>query len=101
MDLSLAELLMAPQKKLVPSAKFTILISWSPLSVHLQSFVISVGMDDDFGCNNIEKHGEWVICKTTYMKRVEGSERRPCSFTFRFNIILHDSYQVDKSLMEI
>ena len=35
MGLSLAKLLMSPQKKVVSSAKFTILISWSPVSVPL------------------------------------------------------------------
>ena len=34
-------------------------------------------------------------CKTTYIMRLKGSERRPF-FIFRLNIVLHDSYQVDE-----
>ena len=40
-------------------------------------------------------------CKTTYVMRVEGSERRPFVFIFRLNIVLHDSYQADETVMEI
>ena len=58
-------------------------------------------MGDDIGCNNIQKHGEWAVCKTTYMTRVKGSEKRPFIFIFRSNIVLHDSYQVDEIVMEI
>ena len=41
------------------------------------------------------------VCKTTYTTRVKGSERRPFIFTFRLNIVSHDSYQVDEIVMEI
>ena len=58
-------------------------------------------MSGDLGCNNTQKYGEQAVCKTTYMTRVKGSERRPCIFIFRLNIVLHDSYQVDKFVMEI
>ena len=64
------------------------------LSVHLESLVIISEMSGDLGCNNIQKYGEQAVCKTTYMTRVKGSERRPIIFIFRLNIILHDSYQV-------
>ena len=42
----------------------------------------------------------FAVCKTTYMTRAKGSERRPFIFIFRLNI-LHDSYQVDEIVMEI
>ena len=58
-------------------------------------------MGDDTSCNNIQKHGECAVCKTTYMTRVKGSEKRPFTFIFRSNIVLHDSYQVDEIVMEI
>ena len=71
------------------------------LSVHLESFAIIIKMSCDLGCNNLQKRGEQAVCKTTYMTRVKGSERRPFIFIFRLNIVLHDSYQVDESVMEI
>ena len=71
------------------------------LSVHLESLVIIIEMGGNLGCNNIQKHGEQAVCKTTYMTRVKGSERRPFIFIFRLNIVLHDSYQVDEIVMEI
>ena len=40
-------------------------------------------------------------CKFTNMIRVNVSERRPFVFTFRLNIVLHDSYQADETVMEI
>ena len=58
-------------------------------------------MGGDLGCNNIQKHGEQAVCKTTYMTRVKASERRSFIFIFRLNIVLYDSYQVDEIVMEI
>ena len=58
-------------------------------------------MGGDLGCNNIQKHRKQTVCKTSYLTRVKGSERRPFIFVFRVNIVLHDSYQVDKIVMEI
>ena len=58
-------------------------------------------MGGDLGCNNIQKYGEQAVCKTTYMTRVQESERGPFIFIFRLNIVLHDSYQVDEIVMEI
>ena len=54
-------------------------------------------MGGDLGCNNIEKHGQQAVCKTTYMTRVKGSERRPFIFIFIFS----DSYQVDEIAMDV
>ena len=58
-------------------------------------------MSDSLGFNNKQKHGGGNICKTTYLMRVKGSERRPFVFIFRFNIVLQDSYQPDETVMEI
>ena len=55
-------------------------------------------MGGDLGCNNIQKQ---TVCKTTYITRVKGSERRPLIFIFRLNIVPHDSYQLDEIVMEI
>ena len=35
------------------------------------------------------------------MSREKGSDRRPFTFIFRLNIVLHDSYLVDEIVMEI
>ena len=40
-------------------------------------------------------------CKTIFVMRVKGSERRPFIFIFRLNIVLRDSYQADEIVMEI
>ena len=39
-------------------------------------------------------------CKITNIMRVKGSERRPFIFSFRLNIALCDSYQVDEIVIE-
>ena len=57
-------------------------------------------MGGDLGYNNIQKHGEQAVCKTTYLISVKGSERRPFIFIFRLIIVLFDSYQVDEVTME-
>ena len=49
----------------------------------------------------MQNHGELADCKTTYMTRVKESERKSSVFIFRLNIVPHDSYQVDKIVMEI
>ena len=40
-------------------------------------------------------------CKIINMIRVKGSERKLFVFIFRLNIVLHDSYQADKTVKEI
>ena len=35
------------------------------------------------------------------MTKEKGSERRPFIFIFRLNIVLHNSYQVEETVMEI
>ena len=40
-------------------------------------------------------------CKTTYIMRVKGSERIPFVFIFRLILVLRDSYQADRIVMEI
>ena len=100
MGLSLRKLLMSPQKKWCHQQS-TLFWFLGLLSVHLESLVIIIEMGGDLGCNNIQKYGEQAVCKTTYMTRVKGSERRPFTFIFRLNIILHDSYQVDEIVMKM
>ena len=41
-------------------------------------------------------------CRATYtMMRIKESERRPFFLIFRWNIVLHDSYQADEIVTEI
>ena len=72
-SLSLAKLLMSLRKSWChqQSSLFWLL---GLLSLSLVN-ITEIG--ENLGCNNIEKHGEWAVCKTTYMTRVKGSERRP------------------------
>ena len=60
-------------------------------------------MGDDLGCNNTQIHEmeSGQSCKTIYMTKVKGSERRSFIFTFRLNIAQRDSYQVDEFVTEI
>ena len=100
MDLSLAKLLMSPQKKLVSSAKFTISISWSPVCTSL--------IPCHYHWNGwqpwLQQHREtWRVgsLENYIHGKGKGSYRRPFIFIFRLNIVLHDSCQVDEIVMEI
>ena len=42
-----------------------------------------------------------LICKTTYMMRVKGSERKQSLFIFRLNTVLHNSYQSDEIISQM
>ena len=55
-------------------------------------------MGDNSGCNNMESRQS---CKTTYMMKAKGSERISVIFSFRLNIVLHNSYQGAETVMEI
>ena len=58
-------------------------------------------MGSDLDGNDIQKHEEQTVCKTTYMTKVKRLERRPFIFILKLNIVLHASYQVDEIVMEI
>ena len=101
MRLCLAKQLMSPQKVIV-IAKFTILISWSPVCTPL--------IPCHYHWNGwwpwLKQHTERNVergksCKITNMIRVKGSERRPFIFISRLNIVQRDSYQTDEIVMEI
>ena len=71
------------------------------LFVHLEYLVIITETGGDFVSNNMQKHGEQAVCKTTYMTRVKWSEKGLFIFIFRLNIVPHDLYQLDKFVMEM
>ena len=100
MGLSLAKLLMSPQKKLVSSAKFTILISWSPVCTPL----IPCHYHSNGGQSLLQQQTEtWSVGNPAKLPTWRGSrgQRRPSIFIFRLHIVLHDSNQVDEILMQM
>ena len=70
------------------------LYTFNPLSLSLKWVTVVVAT----ASRNMESGHS---CKTTYMMRVKGSERRPFIFSFRLNIVLRDLYQADEVVMEI
>ena len=57
-------------------------------------------MGDDHGCNDIEKHGEQTVLQN-YHDEDEGVREKTIFLLFRWNFVLHDSYQADKIAIEI
>ena len=72
----------------------SLLYNFDPLSLSLKWVMILVAT------TNRSMESEQT-CITTYMMRLNGSERRPFIFIFRLNIVLHNSYQADEIVMEI
>ena len=58
-------------------------------------------MGDDLGWNNIQKHREQTVMQN-YLNDEDKRVREETIFSiFRWNIVLHDSYQRDEILIEI
>ena len=89
MDLSLAKMLMSPQKM------FSILISGSPV------YAIIIEMGDDLGWNKIQKHGDQTVIQNYLHDEDKGVREETIFLIFRWNIGLHDSYQPDEIVTEI
>ena len=58
-------------------------------------------MGDDLGCNNIQKHGEQTVLQNYLHDEDKGVREEIISLIFRWNIVLHDSYQVDEIVIEM
>ena len=58
-------------------------------------------MGDDFCCNNIQKHGEQTVLQNYLHDEDKGVREETISLIFRWNIVLHDSYQADEIVIEI
>ena len=93
---------MSPQKMIVSSAKFTILIYWSPVCIYtFNSLSLSLKWVTTLVATTYRKMESGQSCKTTYIIRVKRSERGPFIFIVRLNIVLHDSYQAAEIVKEI
>ena len=58
-------------------------------------------MGDDFDCNNIQKHGEQTVLQNYLHDEDKGVREEAIFLIFRWNIVLHDSYQADEIVIEI
>ena len=76
------------------------LIFGSPVCTTL-ILTITVEMGDELGCNNIQKHGEQTVPQNYLCDEDKGVREETIFLIFRWNIVLHDSYQADKIVIEI
>ena len=58
-------------------------------------------MRDEHGWNNIQKHGEQTVMQNYLPNEDKGVREETIFLFFRWNIVLHDSYQADKIVIEI
>ena len=58
-------------------------------------------MGDDLDCNNIQKHGEQTVLQNYLHDEDKGVREEAIFLIFRWNIVLHDSYQADEIVIEI
>ena len=58
-------------------------------------------MRDEHGWNNIQKHGEQTVMQNYLYDEDKGVREETIFLIFRWNIVLHDSYQADEIVTEI
>ena len=58
-------------------------------------------MGDDLDCNNIQKHGEQTVLQNYLHDEDKGVREETIFLIFRWNIVLHNSYQADEIVIEI
>ena len=58
-------------------------------------------MDDDLGWNNKQKHGKQTVMQNYLHDEDKGVREETIFLFFRWNIVLHDSYQADEISTEI
>ena len=58
-------------------------------------------MGDDLDWNNIQKHGEQTVMQNYLHDEDKGVREETIFLIFRWNIVLHDSYQADETVTEI
>ena len=94
MSLSLAKQLMSPQKM------FSILIFGSPVCAPL---ILRHYYWNGWWpwLNNIQKHGEQTVMQNYIHDEDKGVREETIFLIFRWNIVLHDSYQADEIVTEI
>ena len=52
-------------------------------------------MGGNLGCNNIQKHSEQTVLQSYLHDEDKGVREETIFLSFRWNIVLHDSYQAD------
>ena len=85
MGLSLAKKLMSPQKMFALSAKFTILISWSPVCTPFNPLSLSLKWVTTFWLQqnrNIQKHGDWAVLQNYLHDEGKGVREETIYFYF-------------------
>ena len=58
-------------------------------------------MGDELGWNNMQKYGEQIVMQNYLHVVDEGFREETISFIFRWNNVLHDSYQAAAIVREI
>ena len=58
-------------------------------------------MGDDLDCNNIQNYGERTGLQNYLHDEDKGVREETIFLIFRWNIVLHDSYQADEIVIEI
>ena len=58
-------------------------------------------MGDDLSRNNIQKHEEQTVMQNYIHDEDKGVREETIFLIFRWNIVLHDSYQADEIVTEI
>ena len=58
-------------------------------------------MGDDLDWNNIQKHGEQTVMQNYLHGEDKGVREETIFLIFRWNIVLHNSYQADEIVTEI
>ena len=53
-------------------------------------------MGDDLGWDNVQKYGEQTVMQNYLHDEDKGVREEIVFLIFRWNIVLHDSYQADK-----
>ena len=56
---------------------------------------------DNIGCNNIQKHGEQNVLHNYLHDENKGVRKETIALIFRWNVVLHDSYEADEIVIEI
>ena len=58
-------------------------------------------MSDDLDCSNIQNYGERTVLQNYLHDEDKGVREETIFLIFRWNIVLHNSYQADEIVIEI
>ena len=80
---------------------FSILIFGSPVCTLLIPCLSLLKREGTLDSNNIQKHGEQTVLQNYLHDEDKGVREETIFSIFRWNIVLHDSYQADEIVTEI